>query len=81
MGKILNFPSHRSDSVEITKLKRVSDSIDTILIEALEEQGLEPYELAGLLAHRLGSFIRPINSKERLWGICEEVVKKQAVID
>ena len=81
MGKILNFPSHKSHSYEVVELKKVSDNIDSILIDALENKGLEPFEVAGLLAHRLGTFMRPIEFKKELWRVCKEVIKKEAAID
>ena len=81
MGKVIKFPQDKSRPGEAMKLKQVSDAIDSILIDALEKKGLAPHELAGLLAHRLGSFMRPMDSKSDLWDICEKVLKRQAVID
>ena len=38
-------------------------------------------DLAGLLSHRLGTLMCHIEGKEKLWGVCEKVLKKQAAID
>ncbi|MFK7824553.1 MAG: hypothetical protein AB8G05_10370 [Oligoflexales bacterium] len=81
MGKVIKFPEDKCKPSEAMKLKQVSDAIDSVLIDALESKGLAPHELAGLLAHRLGSFMRPMDSKSDLWDICEKVLKRQAVLD
>lgn len=81
MGKVIKFPQEKCSPSEAMKLKEVSDAIDGILVDALQDKGLSPHELAGLLAHRLGTFMRPIDSKSDLWDICEKVLKRQAVID
>lgn len=81
MGKLLHLPVRSQDKAQIVKLKEVSDQIDVVILEALHDKDVSAHELAGLLAHRLGTLMRPIDEKSQLWDICEKVLKKQAVID
>ena len=84
MGKIIQFPQpsagHDEDET-IFKLKEVSDILDNVILDAIVERGIEPKEIAGLLAHRLGALMRRLESKDALWDVCEKVAKKQAAID
>lgn len=80
MGKILTFPERRLNA-ELVKLKQTSDAIDDVILEALLNKGLSAQELAGLLAHRLGTMLRTLEAKASLWDVCAEVAKKQAVLD
>lgn len=83
MSKVIKFPSRRRerDDPEVLKLLGVSQKIDAIVIEALHESGLKPRDVAGVLAHRLGSLMRQLDEKDKLWDVCERVLKKQAAID
>jgi len=82
MGKILQFPLQQvALQHEAEKLKEVSDKIDSIILDSLDDQEVEPYEIAGILAHRLGSLMRNMNQKNKIWDVCEKVLKKQAIID
>jgi hypothetical protein len=79
MGKIINFPDRRYDQ-NIAKLKDISDSMDKIIIEAVSN-GMDPNEVAGILAHRLGALMRNMEQKSKLWDVCERLLKRQAAID
>ncbi len=79
MAKVIDFPKKSQLDRTVKRLKQVSDDIDSIIIAALEE-GVEPRDLSGVLAHRLGSLMRNIDEKSKLWGVCEKVLKKQAEI-
>lgn len=81
MGDVIKFPKEPRVDPNVRKLKEISDSLDAVIIHALEKEGIDPYELAGLVAHRLGTLIRPIEQKKKLWGVCEKVLKRQAVIE
>lgn len=81
MAKIIKFP--RTDvriSPNIIKLKNASDAIDEIIVSCLQDSSLDPKEVAGVLAHRLGSLMKNMDHKEKLWGIYQKVAKKQAKI-
>ncbi|MEZ4742062.1 MAG: hypothetical protein R3B45_06405 [Bdellovibrionota bacterium] len=79
MGKLIQFPQNAHVGKNILKLKEVSDKFDAILVQALEED-IDPNELSGLIAHRLGSLMRNLDEKSKLWLICENILKKQANI-
>ena len=59
----------------------ISNEIDAIVLRHLQAGDVEPRDLAGLLSHRLGTLMCHIEGKERLWDVCEKVLKKQAAID
>ncbi len=80
MGKVINFPANRRLEETVAKLKGISDEMDQIIIKAINDD-VDPNELAGLLAHRLGTLMRNMEQKSKLWGVCERVLKKQAAID
>ena len=81
MAKVLKFPEDRRLGLHVQKLKAISDKIDGVVIDALVEQHVDPHELAGLIAHRLGTLLRGFDDKSKTWDVCERVAKKQAVID
>jgi len=79
MGELIRFrPKEKHDPTTI-KLVNASLEIDGILLKYLEE-GVDDRELLGMLAHRLGSFLKSVESKEELWMVCERVLKRQARI-
>lgn len=80
MAKIIEFPKNRAKDAHLHKLKDLSDQMDQVVLAALRE-GVDPHEIAGLLAHRLGTLIRPIDHKSELWTVCEKVLKKQASLE
>jgi hypothetical protein len=79
MGDLIQFPKERRVDSNILKLKEVSDKLDQVLISALEDD-VDTHELSGLVAHRLGTLMRNLDEKSKLWMICEKVLKKQANI-
>ena len=66
---------------EARVLIAISNEIDAIVLRHLQAGDVEPRDLAGLLSHRLGTLMCHIEGKEKLWGVCEKVLKKQAAID
>ena len=78
MGKVLNFPLKQIKDKELLRLKDASDRIDQVVAEAIKQDGLEPYEMAGVLAHRLGALIKSLDGNSTLLGACERVIKKKA---
>jgi len=77
MARIIPFPKKISTQ-QVRKLQMVSDALDGIILEAITEKDMDPYEIAGLLAHRLGSLMKNFSQKEEIWDICQAVMKRQA---
>ena len=82
MAKVLKFPAGKDvrHSPSVIKLKNASDAIDEIIVACLQDHTLDPKEVAGVLAHRLGALIKNMEEKEKLWGIYRKVTEKQAQI-
>lgn len=82
MAKVIKFPVKGASAVSpsIIKLKNASDAIDDIIVSCLQDPSLDPKEVAGVLAHRLGSLIKNMDQKEKLWEIYQKVAEKQAQI-
>ena len=85
MGKLLRFdPQKKTSSTthkDAIKLKGLSDHLDQIIHDAIEQKVIDPYEVSALIAHRLGSLIRCFENKEELWEVCQKVVERQANLD
>lgn len=84
MGNVIQFrkPSRpKPPDKDVIKLVKISDEFDAIILKHLVSGKVDPIDLAGLLAHRLGTLMRHIEEKSELWDVCEAVVKKQAAID
>ena len=88
MGKVIPFPSggkteRRDKEVEgdALRLMKIADDIDSLILKHLEDGSIDPHDIAGLLAHRLGTLMRHLDEKSKLWDVCERVLKKQAAID
>ncbi len=80
MAKIIKFPAAKAFPPEVRQLKELSDQIDEVVLNAIRS-GVDPNEVAGLLAHRLGTLLRGVDTKTKLWDVCEKVLKRQAIID
>jgi hypothetical protein len=52
-----------------------------VIINHLRSGDVQPREIAGLLAHRLGTLMRHVEQKDLLWDVCEKVAKSQAAIE
>lgn len=70
-------PSEKTTEMQLVEL---GDAIDSVIKDALRE-GLDPKEISGILAHRLGSLMSHLEEKGQLWPVCEKVLKSQAKID
>ena len=83
MGKVIKFPSRSRERIDGTasKLMAIADEIDGIILKHLDAGDVDPRDLAGLIAHRLGALMRPMDQKSKLWDVCERVVRTQAAID
>jgi hypothetical protein len=80
MAKILKFNKKPEIDPKTANLLAVSDDIDTLMAEAIFDHELDPKDVAGLLAHRLGSLIRQVegDDRDKLIAICKEVMMRQA---
>ena len=93
MGKLIQLPSRDERAAraaveapslkdtEARRLMKIANEIDAVILRNLDEGGIDPKDLAGLLAHRLGTLMRHLDQKTELWDVCEKVLKAQAVID
>lgn len=94
MGTVIQFPSPGSRDekrrnaltgeavdTEALRLMQISDEIDAVILKHIESGTVDPRDLAGLLAHRLGTLMRHLDQKSKLWDVCEKVLKTQAAID
>lgn len=81
LAKVIRLPVRDKREAEALRLIKISDEIDKIIIEHLESGDVDPRDLAGLLAHRLGTLMRHQDQKTVLWDVCEKVLKKQAALD
>ncbi len=82
MAKILPFrPQKDTETIQAEKLVALADELDAVILRHLEAEDLDPRDLVGVLSHRLGTLMRNLEEKNALWGVCEQVLKKQAKID
>jgi hypothetical protein len=81
MGNVINFPERKTLNATVIKLKRASDALDQVIISCLNDSDIDPKELAGLLAHRLGTLMKHMDNKQKLFAICQKVARKQADLD
>jgi hypothetical protein len=81
MGRVIKFPvkSKPLDN-ETERLIKLSDIVDQLIIENLDQGEVEPHELAGIIAHRLGTLIRHIDVDERkqVLDVCLNILTRQA---
>lgn len=80
MGKVIQFLPKNIDRKLAERLVQLSDQVDHALRDAVED-GADPKEVAGILAHRLGVLLSHIEAKEELWPFCERVAKEQAKLE
>ncbi len=81
MGDIIQFPKKDRREDEARRLLKVSDEIDAVILKHLDAGAIDPRDLAGLMAHRLGTLMRHLDQKTKLWDVCEKVLKAQAAIE
>jgi hypothetical protein len=60
---------------------KVADEIDQVILRHLGDD-MRARDMAGLLAHRLGTLMRHIDPKDRevLWLVVQKVLREQADI-
>lgn len=82
MAKIIPFqPRKEKLDQESLRMLRVADEIDQVILKNLGED-MRPRDMAGLLAHRLGTLMRHIDPTDRdvLWHVVQKVLREQADI-
>lgn len=84
MGKVIDLQAKRqakTDQDDLARLLTIADQFDRIILESLEKGTIQPRDLAGLLAHRLGTLISHFDNKQQILDICVQVLNKQARLD
>lgn len=81
MGKVLPFKRPQSTGMTAKLMVEIADEIDEIILRRLGDGQIDAKDLAGLLAHRLGTMMSHVEEKTELWFLCEKVLKKQAKLD
>lgn len=81
-AKILEFKQKTKIDTESAKLLKVADEIDAVILNYLHKD-MDARDLAGLMAHRLGTLMRHIDLADRevLWLIVQKVLREQADLD
>lgn len=81
MGKVIKLPVRGGRDSEAMRLMAIADEIDGIILKHIDAGKVDPRDIAGLLAHRLGALMRHLDKKDQLWDVCERVLKAQAALD
>lgn len=85
MGVVIKFKAKEAQETKqdlmAEKMVEIAEEIDAVILKHLQDDGVDPRDLVGLLAHRMGTLMNHLDEKSELWGICEKVMKKQARID
>lgn len=82
MAKIIPFqPRKEKLDQESLRMLRVADEIDQVILRHLGGD-MRARDMAGLLAHRLGTLMRNIDPRDRevLWHVVQKVLREQADI-
>ena len=81
MAKILKFEKRDPQDPATAKIMLIADEVDAVIRKYLNDETVDPNELAGVLAHRLGALLGLIDKKDDLWDVCQRVLKRQAKIE
>jgi hypothetical protein len=81
MGKVIKFKQKPQHDPTTIKLVQASAELDAVILKYLNDNDIDPRELAGLIAHRLGTLMNHLEEKSELWCVCEKVLKRQAHLD
>ena len=81
MGQVIQFPNRPARDEEARKMMKIADEIDAVILKHLDAGDIDPRDIAGLIAHRLGTLMRHLDEKSKLWDVCEKVAKAQAAIE
>ncbi len=79
MSDIIPFPQKFKQDPVLIKLLQISDEFDSVILTAMQDGHVEPKEVIGLMAHRLGTFLAKFEEgKEDLWEVCRDIAKREA---
>ncbi len=80
MGKVIPFKAKATVSPAAQKMLEIADEIDEVIVDHVVTGKLDPKDMAGLLAHRLGTLMRcvPVEERRQLLHVCQEIAKRQA---
>ena len=68
----------RRVSKKEAKMLVLSDEIDAIINKYLADADIDVKTIAGLVAHRLGTFIGRVDQRHELYRVCIKVMKDRA---
>jgi len=75
-NNVIRLPlERRRVSKKEAKMLVLSDEIDAIINKYIADAGLDLKTLAGLVAHRLGTFIGRVDQKHELFRLCVKIIK------
>jgi len=57
---------------------KLGDELDTVVLKWVNDPHLTVNDIAGVLAHRLGSLIKCSKSSENLLAVCTSILSRQA---
>lgn len=80
MGKVVDLFSKKRISPDDKMILQLSDDIDALFKKWLMNPKLKIRDLAGVVAHRLGSLLLLVDKKQELWDVCADIAKKQAKV-
>jgi hypothetical protein len=81
MGRVIPFPVNTQKDATAKRMMEIANELDAVILRHLDEGHVDPRDLAGLMAHRLGTLMRHIDEKSKLWDVCEKVLKAQAALE
>lgn len=83
MGEVIQFPKKPESRLtqEAHKLMNLANELDAVILHHLGSGDLDPYDVAGVLAHRLGNLMRTVDEKSKLWDVCSKVARQQAALE
>lgn len=79
MKNVIPFPQRRENDKHAETMLRIADALDQTILNHLNVDA-QAREIAGIMAHRLGTLVRQVSGKERraLIDVCEKVFREQA---
>lgn len=79
--KVIAIDAHRPPSKEAIHLLHFADKLDEVIKAEMAKGVTSPREIAGIVAHRLGTMLRLIERNEPLWTVLKEIIERQANIE
>jgi len=85
MGKLIPFEAKKNKDGKLDKealrMLKIADEIDSVILKHIDDE-VDARDVAGLLAHRLGTLMRHVNEHDRkiLWHIVMKVLRDQSEV-